>query len=167
MTVSLVAALDRNGLIGAGQRLPWRLPADLRRFRSITMGHPIVMGRGTWESLGRPLPGRENIVVSSTLELDTPGCTVVRSVEAGLLAASRAAEALVIGGAAVFAQTLGRAQRMYLTRIDAEFEGDTFFPRFDATRWHEVEREDHAPDPENPWPYSFTVLERAAPAGME
>lgn len=163
--LSLIAAVDRNGLIGAGRRMPWHLPADLRRFRQITMGHPIIMGRATWDSLGRPLPGRENVVVSTRLALDTPGCTVVRSVDAAILAASRADEAMVIGGATLYAQTLAQAERIYLTRVDGAFEGDVFFPCFDETAWVEVAREPHPADDENPWPYAFTVLERKDPAG--
>ncbi|MDZ7750514.1 MAG: dihydrofolate reductase [Gammaproteobacteria bacterium] len=165
MRLSLIAAVDRNGLIGAGRHLPWRLPADLRRFRQITMGHPIVMGRATWDSLGRPLPGRENVVVSTRLALDTPGATVVRSVDAAILAASRANEAMVIGGATLYAQTLPRAERIYLTRVESEFEGDVFFPRFDETDWVEVAREPHPADDENPWFYAFTILERKDPGG--
>lgn len=161
--LSIVVAMDRNRLIGCGNALPWRLPADLRHFKAVTMGKPIIMGRKTWESIGRPLPGRTNIVVSRDPAYAAPGCTVVPSVEAALTAAAGAPEIMLIGGAQLYAELLPRAQRIYLTRIDATFEGDAWFPELAAADWREVERSDHAPDEQNPHPYSFVLLERRLP----
>ena len=160
MIVSLIAAMDRNRLIGAGNRLPWHLPADLKHFRAVTMGKPIIMGRKTFESLGRPLPGRHNIVVSRDSAFSADGCTVARTVEEALSAAEPSIEAMVIGGAKLYAEFMNQAHRMYLTLIDGEFEGDTLFPAYDENDWREVAREDLEPDDKNPYPYSFVILER-------
>ncbi len=156
----MIAAMDRNRLIGVENRLPWRLPADLAHFKRVTMGKPVIMGRHTFESLGRPLPGRLNIVVSRDPGFTAGGCTVVHSLEEALAVASRHEEIMVIGGASFYAQTLPRARRLYLTLIEGEFEGDTFFPVLDPRDWQETNRVDHAPDERNPYPYSFVVLER-------
>ncbi len=161
--VALVAAMDQGRLIGRGGRLPWHLPADLRHFKRLTLGKPIVMGRRTWESLGRPLPGRENIVVSTTLGADEPGCVVVRSLDQALAAGSRHPEVMVIGGAALYAQSLPLAARMYLTLVDGRFEGDTFFPRYDPEAWRETAAEARPADGENPHPCRFVTLERVRP----
>ncbi len=160
MRLSLVAAMDRNRLIGADDRLPWRLPADLAHFKRLTLGKPVLMGRRTFESIGRPLPERHNIVVTRDPGFRADGCTVVHSIEAGLAAAAAASEVMVIGGASVYAQCLARAGRMYLTRIDAEFEGDTFFPAWNPSEWREVESRAFEPDERNAYPYRFEVLER-------
>lgn len=160
MRLSIVAAMDRNRLIGADDRLPWRLPADLAHFKRLTLGKPVLMGRRTHESIGRPLPERHNIVVTRDPGFRADGCTVVHSIEAGLAAAAAASEVMVIGGASVYAQCLARASRMYLTRIDAEFEGDTFFPAWNPSEWREVERRAFEPDERNAYPYRFEVLER-------
>lgn len=160
MRISLIAALDRNRLIGSGGDLPWRLPADLRRFKQITLGKPIVMGRKTFASIGRPLPGRENLVVSRNPSFRAEGVRVFASVEQALAAANEADEVICIGGAALYESLLPRAERMYLTRIDHAFEGDVWFPAYDADLWHEVSREEHAPDDRNPYPFAFLVLER-------
>lgn len=157
--LSFVVAMARNGVIGRDNQLPWRLPADLRHFKTVTMGKPIIMGRKTYDSIGRPLPGRTNIVVTRDPAYQAEGCLVVHSIEEALAAAGDAAEVMVIGGAEFYRQLLPRADRIYLTRIDAEFEGDTWFPELDPARWQERSREDHAPDADNPYPYSFVVLE--------
>lgn len=164
MLISLIAAMDRNRLIGTENRLPWHLPADLQHFKAMTMGKPIIMGRRTFESLGRPLPGRQNIVVTRDSAFLAEGCTVVHSVEQALAAASRHPEAMVIGGAALYGQLMARAQRIYLTLVDGEFEGDVFFPAFAAGEWREVEREGRKPDERNAYAYSFVVLERVKDA---
>ncbi len=164
MRIALIAALDRNGLIGRNNALPWQLPADLQHFKRMTMGKPILMGRLTWESLGRPLPGRHNIVLSRDPGYRAEGATVVASIDAALAAAGDAEEAMVIGGSAFYRAMLPRATRLYLTRIDAEFEGDAWFPEIDAQAWRETAREAHAPDERNPHPYAFVTLERSAPA---
>lgn len=160
MIVALVAAMDRSGVIGRDGCLPWHLPADLRHFKRLTLGKPIIMGRRTWESLGRPLPGRENIVVSTTLDADEPGCVVTRGLEQALAAASRHPEAMVIGGAALYAQALQVAGRMYLTHIDGDFPGDTFFPRYDPGVWRETAAEVRPADRDNPYACRFVTLER-------
>lgn len=162
MLISLIAAMDRNRLIGRDNGLPWRLPADLRHFKQVTMGKPILMGRRTWDSLGRPLPGRKNIVLTRDAGFTAAGCTVTHSLEQALAAAAGHAEVMVIGGASFYTQLLPRAGRLYLTRIDAEFEGDTWFPDFAPGQWREVSRRNLAPDEKNPYPYSFVVLERIA-----
>ena len=160
LLISLIAAMDRDRLIGLGNRLPWHLPADLRHFKRVTMGKPILMGRRTFESMGRALPGRHNIVVTRDRGFAAPGCTVVHSVDQALAAAGPYPELVVIGGAAFYAQLIPMAGRMYLTLIDASFQGDTFFPAYRQEDWKEVSRRDFQPDAENPYPYSFVVLER-------
>ncbi len=162
MTISLVAAMDKNRLIGAENRLPWHLPADLQHFKVLTMGKPIIMGRRTFESIGRPLPGRHNIVVTSDSTFGAEGCTVVHSVDQALAAASRHPEAMVIGGAALYGQLLARAERMYFTLVEGKFEGDVYFPAWSTREWLEVQRQDRLPDERNPYRYSFVVLERVS-----
>lgn len=146
MIRSFVVAVARNGVIGHTNGLPWRLPADLAFFRRLTMGHPVVMGRKTYESIGRPLPGRLNIVVTRSPGFRAPGCTVVDSLEAAYRAAGDASEVFVIGGAQIYEAAFPTADRIYLTEVDAEIEGDTFFPRFDRSRWTETELERHGRD---------------------
>jgi dihydrofolate reductase len=138
---ALVAALARNRVIGVGNRLPWRLPEDLARFKRLTMGAPVIMGRKTRESIGRPLPGRRNIVVTRERKATWEGCVVAHSLEDALALADDAAAAFVIGGAGLYAQALPRAERLYLTLIDADYAGDAWFPEFDAAAWREVARE--------------------------
>jgi dihydrofolate reductase len=164
MKISLVVAMAANRVIGRDKGLPWYLPADLQHFKRITMGKPILMGRRTWESIGRPLPGRTSIVITRDTGYDAPGCIVVHSIEAALKAAAECSdEAMVIGGADFYRQVLPRAETIYLTRIHADFEGDTFFPELDASEWREVERSDCEPDGKNAYPYSFIRLDRINP----
>lgn len=160
MLISIIVAMDRNRLIGSRNQLPWRLPADLRRFKQITMGHPIIMGRKTHESIGKALPGRENIVVSRTKGYRSAGCTVVSSLDAALATSSSADEVMIIGGATLYEQALPRTQCIYMTRIDHAFDGDAWFPELDAKEWLEIIRDDHAADAENPYRYSFITMER-------
>ena len=138
---ALVAALARHRVIGVGNRLPWRLPEDLQRFKRLTMGAPVIMGRRTRESIGRPLPGRRNIVVTRERAATWEGCVVAHSLDEALALADDAPEAFVIGGAELYAQALPRAARLYLTLIDADYAGDAWFPEFDAAAWREVARE--------------------------
>jgi len=138
---ALVAALARHRVIGVGNRLPWRLPEDLQRFKRLTMGAPVIMGRRTRESIGRPLPGRRNIVVTRERAATWEGCVVAHSLDEALALANDAPEAFVIGGAELYAQALPRAARLYLTLIDADYAGDAWFPEFDAAAWREVARE--------------------------
>ena len=142
MRISLIAAMGSNRAIGIDNGLPWRLPADLRRFKALTMGHVLVMGRKTFESVGRPLPGRTNIVVTRRPDYASPGIEVAHSVEDALERAvrSEAAEVFIAGGEEIFRQTLDRADRMHLTWIEKDFPGDTFFPEFDESSWRLTER---------------------------
>ena len=162
MRVSLIAAVAENGVIGRNNTLPWRLPADLRHFRRLTLGHPVLLGRRNYESIGRPLPQRTNIVLTRRAGFEAPGCIVVHSLPDALAAAGDAAETFVAGGAEIYAQAYGRAERFYLTRVHAEVPGDTRFPEVDWSQWREVARERHEPDAEHAYPYSFITLERAA-----
>jgi len=159
MRISLIAALAQNGVIGLDNRLPWHLPADLKRFKALTMGHSLVMGRKTFESIGRPLPGRSILVVSRNPDYAPPGVRVVHSVDEALAGAGDE-EVFVAGGGEIFRQTIGRAGRIYLTRIGKEFPGDTFFPAVDETGWRLLEKEDHQATEETPFAYSFEVWER-------
>ncbi len=157
---AIVVAMARGGVIGKAGRLPWHLPADLNHFRAITMGKPIVMGRKTHESIGRPLPGRQNIVISTHPERIAPGCAVVPSLAAALVFANSAEEVMLIGGARLYQEALPRARRLYLTEVHAELEGDVYFPHIDRAEWREIERRDRLADDKNAYPLSFLVLER-------
>ncbi|WP_419393769.1 dihydrofolate reductase [Cytobacillus praedii] len=159
--ISLMWAMDNNHVIGYNNQLPWHLPEDLKFFKSTTMGHPIAMGRKTWESIGRPLPGRENIVITRNPEFLCEGCTVLNSVEA-LLEYSRqkADEIFVIGGAEIFKLILPDADKLYLTRIYDEFKGDTFFPELNMEEWSLLSREQGIKDEKNPYDYEFMIYKR-------
>jgi dihydrofolate reductase len=157
--VNIVVAMADNGVIGRDGGLPWQLPGDLRRFREVTMGHPLVMGRRTHESIGRVLPGRMNIVISRDPACAAPDCVVVPTLEAALAAAGDASEIMVVGGAAVYAAALPLAERLFITEVHATVDGDVHFPAFTRTAWHEVAREPQAGGGE--YDYSFVVLERA------
>ena len=158
--ITLVVAMASNRVIGRENRLPWHLPADLRHFRQVTIGKPILMGRKTHESIGHALPGRANIVVTRDEAYTAHGCIVVHSIERALEAAGASGEVMVIGGTDLYRQLLPRAGRIYLTLVHAEFEGDAWFPELDEREWREVERLDCDPDVNNPWPYSFIRLDR-------
>ena len=161
MFVSVIAAVARNRVIGVENRLPWHLPADLRRFRALTWGKPIVMGRRTHESIGRALPGRRNIVLTRRGTV-MEGCERVGSLRDALALTATAPETVVIGGARCFREALPLARRIYLTRVDADFEGDVRFPDWDPEEWVERERERHPPAEAAPFAYEFLVLERHA-----
>ena len=160
MLVTIVVAMDRNRLIGDGDRLPWRLPADLRRFKSLTMGKSIVMGRRTHESIGRALPGRRNIVLSRNRDFRAEGCEVLADLGTALERAEDADEVMIVGGAQIYAQALPLTGRMHLTLVDAVFSGDTWFPDYDEREWREVYREDHAAGEESGFAFSFVDVER-------
>jgi len=160
MKISLIAAMDRQRLIGRDNGMPWHLPADMQWFRKQTMDKPVLMGRKTFESIGRPLPGRLNLVLTRQPNLLIEGCTVVQSLDQVRQAVADAAEVMVIGGAQVYERLLPSADRLYLTHIEAVFEGDTWFPDYDEAEWREIFSEAHAPDEENAYPYRFTILER-------
>jgi dihydrofolate reductase len=162
MKLSLIAAMAENRVIGHENRLPWHLPADLQHFKAITLGKPVLMGRKTWESLGRPLPGRTNIVITRDAGYVAEGCVVAHSLEEALRAAGEAAEVMVIGGAQLYRQALPLADTLYLTLVHAEFRGDTRFPAWQPKDWRETARIDHVADDRNPHAYSFITLERQA-----
>ncbi|QHM73978.1 type 3 dihydrofolate reductase [Mixta intestinalis] len=160
MMISLIAALAADRVIGMENAMPWDLPADLAWFKRNTLNKPVVMGRLTWESIGRPLPGRHNIVVSSQQGQKTEGVTWVSSLEEALAAAGEVEEVMVIGGGRIYEQMLDRADRLYLTHIDAEVEGDTHFPDYEPDEWQSVFSEFHDADEKNSHSYCFEILER-------
>lgn len=163
MIISLIFAMGNGRVIGINNRLPWRMPADLRYFKKMTLGKPVVMGRLTFESLGcKALPGRENIVISSQQDFQAPGCIVAPKLDAvfALPQIKNAPEIMVIGGASLFAQCLPLATRLYITQIHADFPGDSYFPDFDLKDWQEISREEHTADDKNPYPYTFLSLAR-------
>lgn len=164
VALSLVVAAAENGVIGRDGDLPWKLPADLQHFKRLTLGKTIVMGRKTWQSLGRPLPQRDNWVISRDAGLDAPGARVFQSLDHALAAADREgiAELMIIGGAQIYAQTLPLAQTLYLTRVHAPIEGDTRLPEYDAGQFVETRREEHAADERHAHAYSFITLQRRA-----
>ena len=160
MKVSIIVAMDKNRVIGKGNDLPWRLSADLKHFKAITMSKPLIMGRKTHESIGRPLPGRENIVLTHAKEFEAEGCTVVHSLEEAFRAAGDVDEVMIMGGSGIYDQALARADRLYLTEVHADVKGDVYFPEFDKDEWLELEREEHSADEKNDFDYSFVVMER-------
>jgi len=150
-----------NRVIGLNNQMPWHLSADLKRFKQITMGHPIIMGRLTFEAIGRPLPGRTNIIVSRNPAYQAEGCVVVDSVEAAIRYGCQLAdEVFVVGGSTLYEATLPVADTFYITHINQDFEGDTFFPDFDRNLWAEVGREDVVDDADTSFTYSFLKLQR-------
>lgn len=164
--IALVAALAKNGVIGREGGLPWRIPSDLKRFKAITMGKPIIMGRKTWEGLPRrPLPGRTNIVITRHAGFAAQGAFVAHDVAAALAIAEaeRPAEIAVIGGGEIYRLFLPLASRLYLTEVDLTATGDTYFPPFDPGLWHEVAREVHEAEPGDTAGYVLRILERDAP----
>lgn len=162
--ITLVAAVADNGVIGAEGGMPWHLPADLAHFKQVTMGKPMLMGRLTWEAIGKPLPGRLNLVMTSNPEWQAEGARKVGSLKEALRVAQQAGarELMVIGGAEVYRQALPHAGRIYLTRVHAEPWGDTLFPELDPGEWDEVGRRERMSDERNPWDLTFVVLERTA-----
>ncbi|MCX7095953.1 MAG: dihydrofolate reductase [Methylobacter sp.] len=160
MKISLIVAMASNRAIGLNNQIPWHLSADLKKFKKITMGAPILMGRKTYESIGRPLPGRSNIIISRNPEYRQAGCLVFNDIEQALESCRDHAEIFVIGGSDFYRSMLAVADTLYLTQIHREFPGDTFFPELDASQWIEVEREDIQDDPDVAFSYSFLKLEK-------
>ena len=152
--------MSENRVIGRDNQLPWRLPADLAHFKSLTLDKPIIMGRRTWESLPGLLPRRHHIVVTTAVDYRAEGCTVVHSIEQAMKKVDGAPEAMVIGGAVLYAQMLPMAERMYLTLVHARLTGDRYFPDYPPADWRELAREEHAPDAKNSYAYAFVTLER-------
>ena len=160
MKLSLIAVVSRNNVIGKDNKMPWHLPADLQFFKTTTLGKPIIMGRKTWESLGRILPGRRHIVVTRNKDYTAEGVEIIHSTDAALKQASNVDEAVIIGGAHLYEEMLPLTDRLYLTEIDAEFEGDTFFPEWNKEEWEVVSSETHPADEKNSFPYRFVVYDR-------
>ena len=160
MKISIIAAMTDNLLIGADNKLIWDLPADMQHFRNLTLGKPIIMGRKTYESIGRPLPGRINIVISRNKTLHYPGCEIYDSLNKALEAVQDAEEVMIIGGAEIYAQALPLADFMFLTFVHHKFQGDTYFPQWDIMQWQEIAREDFTADDKNPYAYSFVTLKK-------
>lgn len=159
--ISLIAAMDRNRLIGKDNDLPWHLPQDLKYFKEVTKGHAVIMGRKTFESIGRPLPHRENITVTSNKELDIPNCQVMHSAEEAVrFAKNRNEECFVIGGSTLYTEILPFADKLYVTKIDETFEGDRYFPEFSEAEWEIVSRRKGLKDDKNPYDYEFLVYQR-------
>lgn len=154
-TISLVAAMAKNRVIGKDNQMPWHLPADLQHFKEVTLGKPIIMGRKTYESIGRPLPGRKNIVISRNPSYQLDGCENVTSIEDAIELVKGDAEVMIIGGGFLYSQMIDKANKLYLTYIDFEVEGDTCFPSFDHLELKEVSRVSHQSDEKNPHDYQF------------
>jgi dihydrofolate reductase len=160
--ISMIAAMANHRIIGADNDMPWHLPADLKHFKAVTMGKPVLMGRKTYESIGKALPGRPNIVITSNESYSLDDATVVHSIEAAMQKAAAFDEVMIIGGGSIYESMLSQAQRLYLTFIDLTVDGDTQFPDYEANaNWQELFRETHQKDDKNPYDYTFVTLERA------
>lgn len=164
--ISIISALAKNRVIGKRNALPWYLPADLKHFKENTVNKTIVMGLNTFKSVGeRPLPNRKNVVLTDDMNYQAPeGVVVAHSIDEVLQITNDEPEVMISGGAMVYNQFLPLAEKLYLTFIDHDFDGDIFFPEFDMAEWREVSREDHEPDEKNKYKYSFVILERKNPA---
>jgi dihydrofolate reductase len=160
MKVSIIVAMASNQAIGLNNKMPWHLSADLKKFKQITMGFPILMGRKTYDSIGVPLPGRDSLIISRNPEYKQEGCLVFNSVEDAISACQNHDEIFIIGGASLYKEMLPKANFIYLTQINKPFKGDTFFPLINMLDWKEVEREDITKDPSVDFTYSFLKLER-------
>ena len=162
MQLTLIAAMSENRVIGRSGQLPWHLPADLKHFKRATLDKPILMGRLTYDSIGRPLPRRRNLVLTRRTDFSPPGVEVFSSLEAVLESLTMAPELMVIGGGQVYGQCMPVCQRMLLTVVHCHVEGDAFFPAFDTSEWSQVDRIDHDADDHNKWAYSFIELRRGS-----
>ena len=160
MQLSIIVAMDRNRVIGRGGALPWHISSDLKNFKKITMGKPILMGRKTHDSIGKPLPGRENIILTNNKKYSAEGCIVKNTLDDVYLYCEKQLELVVMGGAILYSQTLDKAEKLYITEVNASVNGDTFFPEYKSSQWREISRESFNADENNEFDYSFTVLER-------
>ena len=160
MKLSIIVATDEEGLIGKDNDLPWKLSADLQYFRRVTMGKALIMGRRTHESIGRALPGRKNIVITSDQEYESDGCTISFSVQQALQECENIEEVMVMGGASLYKQFLPEASTIYLTLVHARLSGDTWFPDWDKNQWQVLSEEKFSADEKNEHPYSFIVYKR-------
>lgn len=161
MIISFVVAMGKNRVIGKDNSLPWEMPADMKRFKELTTGKPIIMGRKTFESIGRPLPNRINILLTRDKNYKAKSCIVVHSIDGALKAAEGNEEVMVIGGAQIYKEFLPKANKIYLTIIDNDFEGDAYFPEYSEDGWKEIKREKHEADEENKFRYTFIDLQRS------
>ena len=152
--------MDINRVIGRGGALPWHISSDLKNFKKITMGKPILMGRKTHDSIGKPLPGRENIILTNNKKYSAEGCTVKNTLDEVSTYCEKQLELVVMGGAILYSQTLDKAERLYITEVNISVNGDTFFPEYKSSQWREISRESFNADENNEFDYSFTVLER-------
>jgi dihydrofolate reductase len=161
MIISMIAAMANNRIIGEDNQMPWHLPADLQHFKRVTMDKPVVMGRKTFESIGRPLPGRRNVVITRNASYEADGIEVVTSPEAALSLLEGVEEVMIIGGGNIYSQFLASAERLYLTFIDLDVAGDTQFPDYQAnTDWDVITSESHKPDERNKYGYTFVTLHK-------
>ncbi len=160
MIVSIIVVRSENGVIGRDNELPWRLSADLKHFKTTTLGKPVLMGRKTHESIGKPLPGRANIVLTRDTEFEAAGCLVAHSFEEGIAVVGDLPELMVIGGEAVYRDALRLTRRIYVTEVHTTLDGDAFFPELNTGEWEEVARDRHSADEKNEYDYSFVILER-------
>ena len=164
--ISIIVAVSSNNVIGAERALPWQLPEDLQSFKKITMGKPMIMGRETYDSIGRPLPGRKNIVLSRQEDLEVAGCEVVNTIDEALAAAGDVEEVMVIGGGEIYRMFLPMADRIYLTRVQAEVEGDTRFPELDMDEWDVVTVEEFPAIGDREFAFDIETLDRRRPADV-
>lgn len=158
--IAMIAAMSTNRTIGINNKLPWHLPADLKHFKSLTLNKSVVMGRKTYESIGKPLPNRQNIILTNQVNYKALGCDVVNSIEAAIKTAEMKDEIMIIGGAKLFEQCLPLAKRLYLTVIETDIVGDTYFPQWKKEEWIITSQEAHAPDDKNPYAYCFMQVDR-------
>jgi dihydrofolate reductase len=159
--IAIVVAVAENNVIGKDNQLIWHLPADLRFFKNLTMGHPILMGRKTYESIGKPLPGRTTVIITRQQDFEAPGCIVTNSVDEAIAEARKLDQDIyIIGGAEIYKQALAKVDTIYLTRVNHTFDGDTFFPEIDEKNWEVESEEKHEPDEKNTYSYSFITLKR-------
>ena len=160
MIISIIAAVADNMVIGNNNSLPWNLPADLDYFKKNTLNKPVIMGAKTFESIGKVLPDRKNIILSFDIDYKAEGCIVATSIESALKEVGENEEVMIAGGASVYKQFLPLANKLYLTFIHHDFDGDTYFPEFDIKQWKEIKRIDNKADEKNPYSYSFVILEK-------
>jgi dihydrofolate reductase len=158
--ISIIVAIGNNWVVGKDNKLPWDMPADLAHFKQKTMGKPVIMGQRTFESIGKPLPGRTNVILTLDKNFSFEGCLVAYSIDEALEKLKDFEEVMIIGGVSIYKQFLPLADRIYLTLIKGDFSGDAFFPEFDFNNWKELERIDNLPDKDNHYPYSFLTLEK-------
>ncbi|MCG8410154.1 MAG: dihydrofolate reductase [Bacteroidales bacterium] len=158
--ISIIVAVSENNVIGKDNDLIWHLPRDLKHFKETTTGHYVIQGRKTFESFGRPLPNRVNVIITRNEDLKIDGCIVVHSLQEALEAAKTDNEIFIIGGGTIYEQAMSLADRIYLTKVHQEFEGDTFFPKIDEDKWMEIDKRKFAPDEKNKYPFTILTLDR-------